>query len=144
MIPKNINSAGVITFKKDDDKLVVLLLDYGKFFSHSKGRVEEGEDPKKTAMRELFEETGLILQFISNRPISTIKYSYFAFKYRVNKQVTFFTGLAKPNQQVRLSFEHQGYVWKSIDSGIILLKCDSDRKALVDSHNWLELQSTDV
>ena len=59
---KKIKSCGFIVYKLDDEGQKYLLLHQTKSgtWSFPKGRMEAGEDELQTAMRELYEETGLV------------------------------------------------------------------------------------
>lgn len=73
------------------------------------GGIDYGENPKTSAKREVFEETGLNVE---------ISYPLHVHTYFVNEEqkkhtmdVTFHCKLVDESQQVRLSFEHSKYAW---------------------------------
>jgi bis(5'-nucleosidyl)-tetraphosphatase len=60
-------SAGIITYKTDNDHIEYLLLQYGAgHWDFPKGHIEAGETQQETAHRELQEETGLTAQLDDN------------------------------------------------------------------------------
>ena len=67
-----ITSFGIIPFRKLNGKWQVLLIQHlnGQHWGFPKGRPEKTETAQETAIRELKEETGLIIeQFLSGEPI---------------------------------------------------------------------------
>jgi len=59
-------SAGIVLFRNDSDKNEFLLLNYPQgHWDFVKGKVEKGETPHETALRETKEETGITnIEFI--------------------------------------------------------------------------------
>jgi len=56
-----------------------------------KGHVEEGESLQETALREVKEETGFKnIQFISDKPINEVNYTFHENGKEINKTVTYF------------------------------------------------------
>lgn len=54
-------SAGIIIYKKTDKGLLFLLLYRGgRYWNFPKGKIDEGEKSFKTAIREVWEETGIL------------------------------------------------------------------------------------
>lgn len=84
-------SCGMIVFKREDD-LKVLLVHHNKgHWGLPKGHVEENETEEETAIREVFEETGINAKIIDNfREIITYKP-----KENSVKDVVFFIGEAE-------------------------------------------------
>ncbi|MCH8909031.1 MAG: NUDIX domain-containing protein [Candidatus Heimdallarchaeota archaeon] len=139
MAEKEIISCGIVVFRKNgDDQFEVLILDYGKFYSHPKGRIEPGEDFKRTAIRELHEETDLTTIIISSKPITIINYRYSAYRYTINKTVHFFAGIVSSKSQVVVSYEHQGFKWTTMDVARKLIIYDTDVRALEEAYIWIK------
>lgn len=121
-------SAGAIIFRREQDNIYYLLLQYGKqgkrggHWEFAKGHVEQGETEKQTVKREVFEETGLNdIKIISG----FVKYSKYFFKAHSEKKdnlkknkkpswifklVTFFIAETK-TKKIKLSPEHIGFIW---------------------------------
>jgi len=61
-------SAGIILFRKEDSKILFLLLHYPSgHWDFIKGKMEEGESTHETAIREAKEETGITdITFLEN------------------------------------------------------------------------------
>lgn len=68
-------SAGGVAFSQDQGRLSIMLIEdrYGRW-SLPKGKQEQGETLKQTALREIEEETGIVGKIIA--PIETIYYNY--------------------------------------------------------------------
>lgn len=91
------------------------------------GRVEEGETPQEGAKRELFEETGIVLESLSQmqqvlalyirKP--EIDYIYYLFRVQLDR-----------TPSICLSLEHQNYVWASAQDLIALPLVDRSHDAL--------------
>jgi prepilin-type N-terminal cleavage/methylation domain-containing protein len=107
---KKESSAGAVIFFQKGKKKEYLLLNYlGGHWGFPKGHIEFNENPIKTTIREIKEETDLDAKII---PGFERKITY-SFRHKgefVIKDVVFY--LAKvQSQKVRLSKEHKGYVW---------------------------------
>ncbi len=103
-------SAGIVIYCIKDYEIHYLVLHYiSGHWDFAKGKLEPGETKIQAAQRELKEETGLTAEIIPGFEESLA----YVFKERgkmVKKTVTFFVG--KTGQQsIRLSREHQGYLW---------------------------------
>lgn len=84
-----------------------------------RGKAEKGENIKETLKREVKEETGLeikIVKFID-------KYKYIADRgTRISTQYNFLCKMANPDQEIKLSFEHDEYRWiKSVGEAELLV-----------------------
>jgi bis(5'-nucleosidyl)-tetraphosphatase len=108
---KKEQSAGIVVYHRNPDngKFYYLLLHYiGGHWDLPKGKVEAGESLEQAAMREVKEETGLIVTPISNFS-QTISYYFRDPAHNlIDKDVTFFVGEVF-EKEIRISPEHQGY-----------------------------------
>jgi len=105
-------SAGFILFHDDEGSRWYLLLQHtnGAHWSFPKGTIEDGETFKDTALRELFEETGVSQIEIIDGFTAIEKYSFVSNEQPIDKEVTYF--LARTQQKsVKLSWEHLQYKW---------------------------------
>ena len=122
-------SAGAIIFRREKEAIFYLLLHYpginrkGGHWEFAKGHIEEGEDYEKTVRREVLEETGLNDIKILPGFKEHIKY-FFRGKDEgtkagsmIFKLVTFFVAETK-TRDVRLSMEHDGFLWLQIDDAV--------------------------
>ena len=104
-------SAGIVLFRKEESKILFLLLHYPSgHWDFVKGKMEQGESTHQTAVRETKEETGITdIVFVENFE-EWIQYN---FKYQgelVQKKVVFFLAETK-TKKVKISHEHSGYTW---------------------------------
>jgi len=136
-------SAGAVVFRKEGRKIYYLLLHYeAGHWDFPKGHIEKGESEKDTARREIKEETGIEdIEFI---PGFKEKISYFFRKSYENKknpplvykEVVFF--LAKTNtKDIKLSFEHKGFLWLEYEKAKKRLTFENTKKILEKAHQFL-------
>ncbi len=104
-------SAGFIVARRTDE-LRFLILKFDGRLDFPKGLINEGEDPKAAALRELQEETGFEpsdVRIIDGFTRS-VKYFYKWGGDTVHKEVTYF--LAETDKEaVQVSDEHDSYAW---------------------------------
>jgi 8-oxo-dGTP pyrophosphatase MutT (NUDIX family) len=111
-----IYSAGLIPLRKNQGTHEVLLLRCFNYWDFPKGEVDPGEDFLQAALRELKEETDLVLEEIlpEKNFIETEKYSK-------GKIARYYAGYVKEGP-VKISSEHHQFKW---------FKYDDARKILV-------------
>lgn len=104
-------SAGAVIFREAGGALRYLLLKYPSgHWDFVKGRMEPGESPVQTAVREASEETGISdLEFVDGFR-HEIGYGFERGGRRVRKRVIFFAARTR-TRRVRLSHEHRDYRW---------------------------------
>ena len=104
-------SAGVVFFRKEDSKILFLLLHYPSgHWDFVKGKMEKGESTHETAIREAKEETGITdITFVENFE-EWIEYNFQFQGELVHKKVVFFLAETK-TKQVTISHEHLDYAW---------------------------------
>jgi len=111
-------SAGIVLFRNDLGKNEFLLLNYPQgHWDFIKGKVEQGETPHETALRETKEETGIsYIEFIDGFEES-VEYDFRFKNEDIHKKVIFF--LAKTNEKkISLSHEHNDFVWLEYDDAL--------------------------
>jgi len=111
-------SAGIILFRKEDSKILFLLLHYPSgHWDFIKGKIEEGESTHETAIREAKEETGITdITFLENFE-EWIKYDFQYQGELVHKKVVFFLAETK-TKQVMVSHEHLDYTWMDYNTSV--------------------------
>jgi len=111
-------SAGIVLFRNASNKNEFLLLNYPqRHWDFVKGKIEQGETPHETALRETKEETGIsYIEFIDGFEES-VEYDFRFKKEDIHKKVIFF--LAKTNEKkISLSHEHNDFVWLEYDDAL--------------------------
>ena len=128
-------SAGAIIFHRTPTGIKYLLLFGDKIgWGFPKGHIDSGETPKETAIREIEEETGIIIEkFIPNFEVYTQYDMKFDFsktppvplKKPYKKLCIFFLAEVK-SKDITLSHEHEKYTWVSHKKAQSLLKFNND------------------
>ncbi len=104
-------SSGVVLFRKENDKILFLLLHYPSgHWDFVKGKMESGESPHETAIRETKEETGIEdVKFVDGYE-EWIEYNFQFDGELVHKKVVFFLGETQ-TKEVQISHEHLSFTW---------------------------------
>ena len=107
----NERSCGAVVYSKNGSGVNYLLLQYeAGHWDFVKGNVEQGENEKETAVRELGEETGITDARFIDGFRERIGYYYKRQGATVFKEVVFFL-MESHTPDVKLSFEHIGFAW---------------------------------
>ena len=122
-------SAGVVLFRKENSKILFLLLHYPSgHWDFVKGKMEKGETTHQTAIRETLEETGITdIVFLDNFE-EWIEYNFQFQGELVHKRVVFFLAETK-TKEVSISHEHLDYIW--IDYQTAMEKTTFDNAKLI-------------
>lgn len=128
-------SAGVVVYYRRSGVSSYLLLHYNRgFWDFPKGHIEGKETREETALRELHEETGLI---VTLQPDFQQEFSYFfhipGAQELVYKTVYFFMGRTL-TKKVVVSSEHIGYVWLPYQQALAQLTYENARDLLKKVH----------
>ena len=130
-------SAGIVLFRNASNKSEFLLLNYPQgHWDFVKGKVEEGETPHETALRETKEETGISdIKFIDGFEES-VEYDFRFKNEDIHKTVVFF--LAKTNEKnVRLSHEHNDYIWLEYNDALKKTTFENAKNVLSKANEFL-------
>ena len=130
-------SAGIVLFRKEESKILFLLLHYPSgHWDFVKGKMEQEESTHQTAVRETKEETGITdITFVENFE-EWIEYN---FKYQgelVQKKVVFFLAETK-TKEVKISHEHSGYTWMDYNSSMEKTTFDNAKTVLTKAEKLL-------
>ena len=129
-------SAGVILFNELDGRF--LLLNYpSKHWDFVKGKMEKGETPHETVIRETNEETGISDVEFLNGFEEEIEYYFYADKQNIHKKVIFFLGKTKTSNII-LSHEHLNYIWLEYDNALERTTYETAKNLLRKSKVFLE------
>ena len=127
-------SCGTITIK--DNKVLMVLQNLGHM-SFPKGHVEEGETEEDTAIRETYEETGVIVKIKENSP-------RFMVSYPVNntiKDVIFFFADVIDDKNIRpQDTEVKEVIWQDIKKVRESLVYENAQKMWDEVLNYLEVK----
>ena len=129
-------SAGVILFNELDKRF--LLLNYpSRHWDFVKGKMEKGETPHETAIRETKEETGISDVEFLNGFEEKIEYCFYADKQEIHKKVIFFLGKTKTTEII-LSNEHLDYIWLEFANAIEKTTYKNAKNLLQKSKDFLD------
>ena len=130
-------SAGVVIFRKEDSKILFLLLHYPSgHWDFVKGKMEKGESANETAIRETKEETGITdITFIENFE-EWIEYNFQYQGELVHKKVVFFLAETK-TKEVKISHEHLDYAWKDYNESMEKTTFDNAKTVLTRAQTLL-------
>jgi 8-oxo-dGTP pyrophosphatase MutT (NUDIX family) len=121
-------SAGTILYKESPSGKMYLLLNYPSgHWDFVKGNIEKGETFKETVVREAREETGIIdIAFVDGFE-DKVEYYYQRDGKVIHKEVVFFLASTRTDN-VKLSHEHQDFVWLSFDDALKKLTYKTAKK----------------
>ncbi|MCV0413127.1 NUDIX domain-containing protein [Nitrosarchaeum sp.] len=130
-------SAGVVLFRRENSKILFLLLNYPSgHWDFVKGKMEEGETTHQTAIRETREETGITDIVFLDDFEEWIKYNFQYHGELVNKKVVFFLAETK-TEQVIISHEHLDYIWADYETAMEKTTFDNAKSILTKSKELL-------
>lgn len=111
-------SAGIVLFRKDNSKILFLLLNYPSgHWDFVKGKMEKDETVHQTAIRETREETGITdIVFVDNFE-EWIEYNFQFQGELVHKKVVFFLAETK-SIEISISHEHLDYAWMDYQAAL--------------------------
>ncbi len=130
-------SSGLVLFRKENKKILFLLLHYPSgHWDFVKGKIENGESPHQTAIRETKEETGITdIKFLDNFE-EWIQYNFQFEGELVQKKVIFFLGETK-TKDIKISHEHLNYTWMDYSTAMEKITFDNAKTVLSKSYALL-------
>jgi len=130
-------SSGVVLFRKENEKILFLLLHYPSgHWDFVKGKMESGESPRVTAIRETKEETGIIDVKFLDYFEEWIQYNFQFNGELVQKKVVFFLGETK-TKDIKISHEHLNYTWMDYSTAMEKITFDNAKTVLSKSYSLL-------
>ena len=130
-------SAGIVIFRKEDSKILFLLLHYPSgHWDFVKGKMEKGETTHQTAIRETREETGITdITFVDGFE-EWIEYNFQFQGELVHKKVVFFLAETK-TKDVSISHEHLDHTWMDYRTAMDKTTFDNAKTVLTKSYSLL-------
>ena len=124
------SSAGIVLFRKENEKNMFLLLHYPSgHWDFVKGKMERGESTHETATRETQEETGITdIKYLENFE-EWIEYNFQYQGELVQKKVVFFLAETK-TEEIKISHEHSGFIWTDYNSAMEKTTFDNAKTVL--------------
>lgn len=136
-------SVGVIVFQRHpkDGLRFLVLYHRGNYWNFPKGKMEAGESEKRTALRELGEETGLRgVRLISGWRQATnffFKEERQGEKKLIKKEFVLYLGYASENVAVKINGEHNGYAWFDYKTAGKYLRFKSLKLILSEAYSFI-------
>jgi bis(5'-nucleosidyl)-tetraphosphatase len=130
-------SCGAVVFLKNTEVKYLLLHYEAGHWDFVKGNVEPNESEKDTVIRELQEETGIVDARFVEGFREKIGYFYRRQGVTIHKEVVFFL-IETHTEEVKLSFEHVGYVWLNYEHAMEQLNFKNAKDVLQKAHALLQ------
>lgn len=138
---KQEKSAGAVVFRKENEPKYLLLHYEAGHWDFPKGNIEKGETDIETVKREIQEETGIKDAEILRGFKEKIQY-YFKFNGElISKTVVFYLAKADAGE-IKLSFEHIGFIWRPYEKAIDKLTYKNAKEILKKANKFLETHKT--
>ena len=124
-------SAGGVVYRKFEGKLQVLVCKHSGYHKWvlPKGRVEDGEALKQTAMREVKEEVGVSATIVGKiEPAESYVYTFNG--EQIAKDVQYFLMAYESGDEQQHDFEMEDVRWVSLTEAIALMGYDGAKSVL--------------
>ena len=120
---KSENSYGIIPFYKNNDEIKVFLIHQisrtgDLIWTFAKGREENGESPTDTAVREVYEETGLRPKIQNEEKTYSLEYEFVFEEAVIKKSTTYFAGIVESPTFTIQEKEVKEAGWFTIDKAL--------------------------
>lgn len=128
-------SCGAVIFTHKDEKTLFLLVKNKRstHWGFPKGHMEEGETELDTALREVWEETGLTVDLMEDFAAT----SEYSIQSRVEKTVKIFLAYSEDPKLKIQQEEIDDAVWLPYEGALHQLKFENDRSILKKAHRFL-------
>lgn len=132
------HSAGIVLYREKADVREFLLLKYPQgHWDFAKGHLDEGEDVKMAAVRELKEETGYNDVSLESGFLVPMFYEYTEDNVLHKKRVDYFVGRLNSGPELLLSHEHIGGGWFPYEEALEQLTFDNAKDILIAAESFL-------
>ncbi len=124
-------SCGAVVYRKINNEIRYLLIRNRRSsnWSFPKGHVEKGETLEQTAIREVFEETGLRINILPGFKCKS--------EYTIQKTVQIFVASTNDTQTKIQVEEIEDYIWLTFENAYKHLKFENDKTILKDAKEYL-------
>lgn len=129
-------SCGAVVYNIIDNNIEFLIIKHrsGEHWGFPKGHVEEGESEYETALREVKEETGLLVEIVDGFSYR-MKYSP---KIGTMKEVVYFLGKSKDREVFCQESEISDYQWLILKDAINIVTHENSRKLLREAYFFVK------
>jgi bis(5'-nucleosidyl)-tetraphosphatase len=135
------HSFGIIPLSYFEKEIKLFLVQHrAGHFAFPKGKPEQGETPRMTAERELFEESGLhVTKWLRESPF-TEKYQFYRGKSLVHKEVSYFPALVH-GEVVLQAEEIKDGRWFSFEEAENMATFPEMKRVVQDAFAWFRSQT---
>ena len=135
---KNEQSAGIVFFRKIENRIEFLLLHYPSgHWDLVKGHIESNETAKEAAKRESKEETGISDVKLIDGFEEEIEYYFRYDNQDIHKKVTFFLSETKQDR-ITLSDEHLDFIWLDFENATKKITFDTAKQIVKKANDLLQ------
>ncbi len=129
------SSAGAVVYHEFEGKAKFLVIKNRRSMSWGfpKGHIEKGEKKEETALREVYEETGLRVELLPEFE----RVSKYKIQNTIEKNVYMFAAAVKEPEVKAQREEVCDYEWLTYEKALQRLKFDNDRKVLFSAYRFL-------
>lgn len=120
-----VNSYGAVVLEKTKQGYMVLLVTGFHGLSFPKGHIEPNETPEQTAIREVWEETGIPITLDTG-----FSQTVDSPRQRDRRTVTFYLGISREGLKTPKAAEVQEAVWLPLEQALSSIKYEPDREIL--------------
>lgn len=134
---KTEKSCGAIVYTKENGNIqYVIIRSKGGIYGFPKGHVEGTESETETALREVFEETGLSVRIISGFQIENT-YTFIRNGETILKRVVYFLGEYANQLPIAQESEVSSIHLMDFDSAISVFRFENLKELLTEARNFL-------
>ena len=134
-----VKSAGVIPLRFLDTFQVYLVKHQnGSHWGFPKGHIDDQEEPKETAIRELKEETPLKIEKFLDIPPFIENYTYEFDNNFISKEVTYFAAICSPSPSNKILDDVIEGKWVDVNASIDVLTFNESKNIMKKIINYFD------